>query len=76
MSKMIQIRHVPDELHRKLRSRAAMAGMTLSDYLRGELSHIASRLTFDEVRDRLHALDPVRVRETPAQAVRRERDAR
>lgn len=76
MSKMIQIRHVPDELHRKLRTRAAMAGMTLSDYLRSELSHIASRLTYDEVRERLHGLDRVRVRETPAQAIRRERDSR
>src|SRR6185437_15336512 len=37
MSKMIQIRHVPDRLHRRLKARAAAAGMPLSDYLRREL---------------------------------------
>jgi hypothetical protein len=76
MSKMIQIRHVPDTLHRKLRTRAAMAGMSLSDYLRSELEQIAERLTYAELRERLAALEPTRVRESPAQAVRRERDNR
>jgi antitoxin FitA len=37
MSKMIQIRNVPDELHRTLKVRAAQAGMTLSDYLLSEI---------------------------------------
>ena len=75
MSKMIQIRHVPDALHRKLRSRAALAGMSLSDYLRRELETAAARLTHIELRERLAALEPVRVRERPADAVRAERDA-
>jgi plasmid stability protein len=76
MSKMIQIRHVPDALHRRLRARAAMAGMSLSDYLRRELESAADRLTPAELRDRLAVLDPVRVRERPSAAVRAERDAR
>ena len=76
MAKMIQIRHVPDALHRRLRARAAMAGMSLSDYLRRELEFAADRLTPTELRERLAMLDPVRVRERPGAAVRAERDAR
>ena len=76
MSKMIQIRHVPDTLHRKIRTRAAMAGISLSDYLRSELEQIAERITYAELRERLATLEPTRVRESPAQAVRRERDNR
>lgn len=34
MKKMIQIRNVPEAVHRKLKARAACAGMSLSDYLR------------------------------------------
>jgi hypothetical protein len=76
MPKMIQIRHVPDALHRRLRARAALAGMTLSDYLRRELEASAERLTPGELRERLAALEPVDVRKAPAAAVRAERDAR
>jgi plasmid stability protein len=76
MAKMIQIRHVPDALHRRLRARAALAGMSLSDYLRVELEATADRLTPAELRDRLAALEPERVRERPAAAVRAERDRR
>lgn len=76
MPKMIQIRHVPDALHRRLRARAAMAGMSLSDYLRRELELAADRLTPGELRERLTMLEPVRVRERPGAAVRSERDSR
>ena len=75
MAKMIQIRHVPDALHRRLRSRAALAGMSLSDYLRRELEAAADRLTPAELRERLTTLQPMRVREKPADAVRAERDS-
>ena len=76
MSKMIQIRHVPDALHRRLRARAAIAGMTLSDYLRQELERVSEQLTYSEMRDRLASLPPASVRENPADAVRSERDSR
>jgi plasmid stability protein len=76
MAKMIQIRHVPDTLHRRLRARAAHAGMTLSDYLRRELEAAANRLTPDELRERLAASEPVVLRERPADAVRAERGTR
>ena len=76
MPKMIQIRHVPDALHRRLRARAALAGMSLSDYLRAELEAAAERLTPTELRERLATLEPAKVRERPAAAIRAERDAR
>ena len=76
MSKMIQIRHVPDTLHRRLRARAALSGMSLSDYLRCELEAAAERLTPEDLRARLALSEPVKVRVRPSVAVRAERDAR
>lgn len=55
MSKMIQIRNVPDRLHRALKVRAAEAGLSLSDYLKRELATIAERPTFEEVDARVRA---------------------
>lgn len=76
MSIMIQIRNVPDGLHRTLKSRAALAGMPLSDYLLQEISQVAERPTLQEMRDRLRQRRPVELPETSAQAVRDERGAR
>ncbi len=76
MPKMIQIRHVPDALHRQLKQRAAGAGMTLSDYLRRELEQLAAQPTWDEVMERLEALEPVRSERSSAELVRAERDGR
>jgi len=76
MPKMIQIRHVPDRLHRRLTTRAAAAGMTLSDYLKAELEQVSTQLTPAEVRVRLSELEPVNVRESPAQTIRAMRDGR
>jgi plasmid stability protein len=47
--KAIQIREVPDDVHRVLRTRAAAAGVSLSEYLRGEIERIASRPSIVEV---------------------------
>ena len=76
MSKMIQLRNVPDSLHKRLRTRAAMAGMTLSDYLQQELERTAAQLTPSELRARLAGLSRVELREKPADALRAERDSR
>jgi plasmid stability protein len=46
---MIQIRDVPDELHRALRIRAAEAGLSLSAFLRRELETIAERRSVEAV---------------------------
>jgi antitoxin FitA len=74
MSTMIQIRNVPDALHRRLKSRAALAGMSLSDYLLSEIRQVADRPTLDELRARLNQRPRVNPSLRPAQAVRAERD--
>jgi hypothetical protein len=60
MSTMIQIRNVPDELHRRLKARAALLGMSLSDYLLAEARRAADRPSPDEIRKRLDGLSSVR----------------
>ncbi len=76
MSRMIQVRDVPEGLHRSLKARAANLGMSLSDYLLGELREIADRPTLAEFRERLHARKPVSVLLNTAELVREERAAR
>ena len=76
MSTMIQIRNVPDALHRQLKSRAALAGMSLSDYLLSEIREVAARPTVAELRARLERRSATAPSITPAQAVRAERDRR
>jgi plasmid stability protein len=76
MSTMIQIRNVPDPIHRTLKARAAEEGLSLSDYLLRELRQIAARPTPAQMLERLSAREPVRTRESVAAMVRRERDAR
>lgn len=74
MSKMIQLRNVPDSLHRKLKSRAALSGMSLSDYLIAEIRLNAERPTVSEIRQRLAQRVSIQPSISPAEAVRRERD--
>lgn len=74
MTAMIQIRNVPDALHRRLKSRAALAGMSLSDYLLSEIRQVAERPTMDELRARLESRSKLIPSVGPAEAVRAERD--
>jgi antitoxin FitA len=76
MSKMIQLRNVPDALHRTLKARAAMAGMSLSDYLLAEIREIADRPTLAEFRERLHQRQPVAAQIDTAHLLREERESR
>lgn len=73
---MIQIRNVPDMLHRRLKSRAALAGMSLSDYLLQQIREVAERPTLEEMRARLERRAPVSVSIDPVRAIRAERDSR
>ncbi len=76
MSSMIQIRNVPDELHRELKARAARTGMTLSDYLLAELRALAVRPTMREWLARSETWEPVEVSESPVAALAAERGRR
>ena len=49
MSKMIQVRNVPDDLHKELKIRAAAAGMSMSDYIKQELSRRTRKSTIPEI---------------------------
>lgn len=76
MSKMVQIRNMPDSIHRILKSRAAAAGMSLSDYLLRELTKVAKRPTIEELMARMEKREPVSVPLNSAELIREDRDAR
>lgn len=75
MSVMIQIRNVPDALHRRLKAQAALAGMSLSDYLLREMRVVGERPTLEELRARLRSLPRIVPPVSSAEAVRAERDS-
>ena len=76
MSVMVQIRNVPDELHRKLKSRAALAGMSISEYVLRDLERALERPTREELLARLRNRQSVEPVESIATAVRAEREGR
>lgn len=75
MAKLLQVRQVPDDVHRTLKVRAAQAGTSLSEYVRAELELIAARPTPEELRARLSARTRVEAGEAPATTIRRQRGA-
>ena len=76
MSCMIQIRNVPDTVHRRLKAQAALEGLSLSEYLLREVRRVADRPTLTELRERLSTRSQVKPRVGPARAVRAERERR
>ena len=75
MAKMIQIRNVPDDLHRTLKVRAAKMGMTLSDYLLSEIEQVAEKPTLQEWLEMVKHHERVELDEPPEVTIRRTRDA-
>lgn len=73
---MVQIRNVPVELHRRLKARAAIEGMSMSDFVLRELRKALDRPTRQEVLDRLRALPVRQLSQRPAEVIRAERDTR
>ena len=76
MSKMLQIRNLPDEVHRRLKSRAALAGMSMSDFVLREIERMLSRPTRDEVFARIAELPPIDLDPPSAEILREERERR
>lgn len=62
MSKMIQIRNVPDDMHQMLKMRAAMEGISLSDLIKRELGVMSGRLSFEELDARVRARGPSKIK--------------
>jgi antitoxin FitA len=75
MAKMVQVRNVPEVLHRKLKARAAVAGQSLSDYLLTELERMASRPTREEMLTRIHSRTRVKLKTAAAVVIREERES-
>lgn len=76
MSRMIQLRNVPEPLHRQLKARAALAGLPLSDYLIREVRKLAEHPTPEEMRARLKGRSAYRGKVSAADLLRVERDSR
>jgi hypothetical protein len=74
MGKMVQIKDVPDDVHRTLKARAALAGMTLTEYARRSLEEAARRPSRDELVAELSSIEPVTTGETAADALAHIRD--
>ena len=76
MSSMIQIRNVPDALHRKLKARAALLGKSLSDYLLENIIELAEKPSLEEWRARLATREPMNLGAETVELLRAEREAR
>ncbi len=76
MSKMIQVRDVPEPVHRTLKARAAQEGMSLSDYIKKELERTVERPTMREWLQRTARNKPIPTKRSSAQVIRELRDAR
>jgi plasmid stability protein len=72
----IQIRNVPPDVHRTFKARAAKAGMSLQEYLLGELTEAAARPTIEELTERIRRRGPVQTKTDPADIIREDRDSR
>lgn len=76
MRKTLQVRSVPEPVHRALRERAARRGVSLSSYVLEELERLARQQPLDEWLDEVHRHPPARLRSKVATLVRRAREAR
>lgn len=74
--KMIQIRNVPSQLHRRLKAQAALEGLSLSEYLLAELNRLGEQPTIQEWLERVRTREPVDIGMSSEEAIRRERDSR
>ena len=76
VAKMIQVRNVPEKLHRELLRRAKHAGKTLTAYIQEILEREVSHSTWDEINERLRELGPMKLPRPPSEYIIEERRAR
>jgi plasmid stability protein len=76
MPKTIQVRNVPEHVHARLKTHAALEGMTLSGFIRRELARVAERSSMREWLDHVHQAKPIPTTRTAAQVIRGLRDSR
>lgn len=70
MARMVQVRNVPEDLHRKLKVRAAESGKTLSDYLLAELEGLAEKPTLAELAERISERERTEIGDSAAELIR------
>lgn len=75
MAKMIQIRNVPDDLHRRLKTRAAEQRLTLSDYLLRMAEREVDTVSIAELTERIKRRGRVELGDAPSRVIREMRDA-
>ena len=73
---MIQIRHVPEDVHRRLKEQAANAGMSLSDYLLQEVTLLSGQMSWEELFQEIDRDQPAPTGIDWAQAIREDREER
>jgi plasmid stability protein len=73
---MIQVREVPESVHRTLKSRAAREGMSLSDFIKRELERVAERPTMQEWLERSRNAKPIPAKMSAARVIRELREER
>lgn len=73
---MLQIRNVPDDVHRQLKSRAAREGVSMSHFVLREIERILQRPSQEELLAAIARLPEVTPKESPADVLREVRDAR
>jgi hypothetical protein len=76
MAKMLQVRNVPERVHRALRERAARRGTTLSGFVLAELERLVDEVPLDDWLEEVHRHPPTRLRSRVADVLRRERESR
>jgi plasmid stability protein len=75
MSKTIQVRDVPDRVHRILKARAAREGMSLSDFIKQELERSAVQPTMREWLENTRQAKPISTKRSAVQIIRELRDS-
>jgi plasmid stability protein len=75
MAKMIQVRNVPDPIHRALKAKAALAGKSLSDWILEELDALAALPSEEELLERLREAEAFAMKRSSAKIIRTDRDA-
>jgi plasmid stability protein len=74
MGLMLQIKDVPEDVHRVLKARAALAGVSLTEYARNTLQQAARRPSREELVADLSRIDPIDVGESAEHALTHIRD--
>lgn len=74
MTTMLQIKGIPDDVHRVLKARAAIAGVSLTEYARNTLEQAARRPSREELAQELSMIEPVDVGESAERALSHVRD--